>query len=78
LTEGIKENIASIVFGKNLLSKPTNKETKVVKTRDGFDLDISYTNQVWQCDHTLADILLVDRNGELSEGGIVERPCSST
>lgn len=36
-----------------------------VKTRDGFDLDISYSNQVWQCDHTRADILLVDRHGEL-------------
>jgi len=36
-----------------------------VKTRDGFDLEISYSNQVWQCDHTRADVLLVDRHGEL-------------
>lgn len=44
-----------------------------VKTRDGFDLDISYSNQVWQCDHTRADILLVDRHGEL-----VARPWLTT
>ncbi|MBD2655537.1 Mu transposase C-terminal domain-containing protein [Synechocystis sp. FACHB-383] len=36
-----------------------------VKTRDGFDLDISYSNQVWQCDHTRADVLLVDKCGNL-------------
>ncbi len=39
--------------------------TLSVKTRDGDDLDISYSNQVWQCDHTLADVLLVDKHGEL-------------
>jgi putative transposase len=36
-----------------------------VKTRDGFDLEINYSNQVWQCDHTRADILLVDQDGNL-------------
>ncbi len=36
-----------------------------VKTRDGFDLEINYSNQVWQCDHTRADVLLVDRHGKL-------------
>ena len=36
-----------------------------LKTRDGQDLEISYSNQVWQCDHTRADLLLVDRDGEL-------------
>lgn len=36
-----------------------------VKTRDGDDLDISYSNQVWQCDHTRADVLLVDQHGKL-------------
>ncbi len=30
-----------------------------VKTRDGKDLQVEYSNQVWQCDHTPADILLV-------------------
>jgi putative transposase len=36
-----------------------------VKTRDGQDLEINYSNQVWQCDHTRADILLVDKHGSL-------------
>ena len=39
--------------------------TLSVKTRDGDDLEISYSNQVWQCDHTRADVLLVDQHGEL-------------
>ncbi|MEG5018119.1 MULTISPECIES: Mu transposase C-terminal domain-containing protein [unclassified Microcoleus] len=34
-----------------------------VKTRDGKDLSVEYSNHVWQCDHTLADVLLVDRDG---------------
>ncbi len=28
-----------------------------VKTRDGKDLQIEHSNQVWQCDHTLVDVL---------------------
>ncbi|EAZ90284.1 Mu transposase C-terminal domain-containing protein [Crocosphaera chwakensis] len=36
-----------------------------VKTRAGQDLSVEYSNHVWQCDHTLADILLVDQYGEL-------------
>ncbi|MEG4108992.1 Mu transposase C-terminal domain-containing protein [Microcoleus sp. S13_C5] len=36
-----------------------------VKTRDGADLAVEYSNQVWQCDHTLADLLLVDQHGNL-------------
>jgi putative transposase len=36
-----------------------------VKTRDGADLAVEYSNQVWQCDHTLADLLLVDQHGEI-------------
>ena len=35
-----------------------------VKTRDGKDLQIEHSNQVWQCDHTLVDVLLVDQNGK--------------
>ncbi|MCT7984516.1 Mu transposase C-terminal domain-containing protein [Laspinema sp. A4] len=35
------------------------------KTRDGNQLDIQHSNQVWQCDHTKLDIMLVDRNGEI-------------
>ena len=36
-----------------------------VKTRAGQDLSVEYSNHVWQCDHTRADILLVDQYGEL-------------
>jgi len=36
-----------------------------VKTRDGADLAVEYSNQVWQCDHTRADLLLVDQHGEI-------------
>ncbi|ACK66252.1 integrase catalytic subunit [Rippkaea orientalis PCC 8801] len=36
-----------------------------VKTRAGQDLSVEYSNHVWQCDHTRADILLVDKYGEL-------------
>jgi putative transposase len=36
-----------------------------LKTKDGQSLSVEYSNQVWQCDHTRADILLVDRHGEL-------------
>ena len=36
-----------------------------VKTRAGQDLSIEYSNHVWQCDHTRADVLLVDKYGEL-------------
>lgn len=36
-----------------------------VKTRDGKDLSVQYSNHVWQCDHTLVDMLLVDQHGEL-------------
>ncbi|WP_371819394.1 helix-turn-helix domain-containing protein [Tolypothrix sp. PCC 7910] len=32
-----------------------------VKTRDGKDLTVEYSNQVWQCDHTRVDVLLVDQ-----------------
>lgn len=34
-----------------------------LKTRDGEVLEIDYSNEVWQCDHTPADILLVDKHG---------------
>jgi putative transposase len=44
-----------------------------VKTREGKDLAIEYSNQVWQCDHTRADVLLVD-----SEGKLLGRPWLTT
>ena len=36
-----------------------------VKTRAGQDLSVEYSNHVWQCDRTRADVLLVDKYGEL-------------
>ena len=36
-----------------------------VKTREGLEIAVEYSNQVWQCDHTLADVLVVDAVGEL-------------
>lgn len=36
-----------------------------VKTRAGQDLSVEYSNHVWQCDHTRADVLLIDKYGEL-------------
>jgi len=36
-----------------------------VKTRDGKNLSVEHSNHVWQCDHTRADLLLVDRDGQL-------------
>jgi putative transposase len=36
-----------------------------VKTRDGKDLSVEYSNHIWQCDHTRVDLLLVDSLGEL-------------
>jgi putative transposase len=50
---------------KSIRSPGWKGSTLSVKTRDGFDLDISYSNQVWQCDHTRADVLLVDKDGNL-------------
>ena len=34
-------------------------------TKEGMELLIEYSNQVRQCDHTLADILVVNKEGEL-------------
>jgi putative transposase len=35
-----------------------------LKTRDGQELVPEYSNHIWQCDHTRADVLLVDQHGE--------------
>ncbi|NJL20061.1 MAG: transposase [Leptolyngbyaceae cyanobacterium SM1_3_5] len=37
----------------------------VLTTRDGQDLSVEWSNQVWQCDHTQADVLVVDQTGAL-------------
>jgi putative transposase len=36
-----------------------------MKTRDGKDLSVDYSNHVWQCDHTRVDVLLVDQHGKV-------------
>lgn len=36
----------------------------VLKTRDGRELQYDHSNDVWQIDHTKADVLLVDEDGE--------------
>ncbi|PSF33119.1 transposase [Aphanothece hegewaldii CCALA 016] len=50
---------------KSIRSPGWRGSTLSVKTRDGDDLNIDSSNQVWQCDHTRADVLLVDQHGEL-------------
>ncbi len=50
---------------KSIRSPGWRGSTLSVKTRDGDDLEINYSNQVWQCDHTRVDMLLVDQHGEL-------------
>jgi putative transposase len=44
-----------------------------ITTKEGIELSIKYSNQVWQCDHNYADIMLVD-----SEGVILGRPMITT
>lgn len=36
-----------------------------IKTREGIELAIEWSNQVWQCDHTKIDVLVVDQSGEI-------------
>ena len=37
----------------------------VVKTREGEEIEIDRSNQVWQADHTQVDVLVVDQSGEV-------------
>lgn len=39
-------------------------EALKLRTKEGIELDIEYSNQVWQCDHTRADIMVVDGQGD--------------
>ena len=39
-------------------------EALKLRTKEGIELDVEYSNQVWQCDHTRADIMVVDGQGE--------------
>ena len=36
-----------------------------VKTREGLEIAIEWSNQVWQCDHTKVDLLVVNQTGEI-------------
>jgi putative transposase len=58
---------------KNSISQGGRGERLALKTRDGKELLIEYSNQVWQCDHTQVDVLLVD-----SEGKLLGRPWLTT
>jgi putative transposase len=50
---------------KNIRSPGWRGTQLSVKTRAGQDLSVEYSNHVWQCDHTRADVLLVDKYGDL-------------
>ncbi|MBD2107038.1 Mu transposase C-terminal domain-containing protein [Nodosilinea sp. FACHB-13] len=50
---------------KSIRSPGWRGSTLSVTTREGQDLSIEYSNHVWQCDHTRADVMLVDQYGEV-------------
>ncbi|MEP0898832.1 helix-turn-helix domain-containing protein [Leptolyngbya boryana FACHB-1624] len=37
----------------------------LITTREGIELQIEWSNQVWQCDHTKIDVLVVDQTGNV-------------
>lgn len=40
-------------------------ESLILKTREGLEVEVKESNQVWQCDHTRVDLLVVDQVGEV-------------
>jgi putative transposase len=40
-------------------------ENLILKTREGLEVEVRESNQVWQCDHTRVDLLVVDQVGEV-------------
>jgi putative transposase len=40
-------------------------ETLILKTREGLEVEVKESNQVWQCDHTRVDLFVVDQVGEV-------------
>lgn len=40
-------------------------ETLILRTREGLEIEVKESNQVWQCDHTRVDLLVVDQVGEV-------------
>jgi putative transposase len=41
------------------------RDCLVLRTREGLDIPIEWSNQVWQVDHTRSDVLVVDQSGSL-------------
>ncbi|MCY7276223.1 MAG: transposase family protein [Phormidesmis sp. CAN_BIN44] len=37
----------------------------LIATREGLEIGVEWSNQVWQCDHTKIDLLVVDQAGSL-------------
>ncbi|MGK7899042.1 MAG: helix-turn-helix domain-containing protein [Xenococcus sp. (in: cyanobacteria)] len=40
-------------------------EELTLKSREGLEIKVEYSNQVWQSDHTKVDLLVVGQNGEI-------------
>ncbi|NJR63143.1 MAG: transposase [Cyanobacteria bacterium CRU_2_1] len=40
-------------------------ERLILRTREGMTVEVRESNQVWQCDHTRVDLLVVDQVGEV-------------
>jgi putative transposase len=40
-------------------------ERLILRTREGLEVEVKESNQVWQCDHTRVDLLVVDQVGEV-------------
>lgn len=40
-------------------------ENLILKTREGLEVEVRESNQVWQCDHTRVDLFVVDQVGEV-------------
>ena len=50
---------------KSIRSPGWRGATLMLKTCEGQALSVEYSNQVWQCDHTRVDVMLVDQYGEV-------------
>lgn len=37
----------------------------ILRTNEGLEIPIEWSNQMWQCDHTQADVLVVDQQGAI-------------
>jgi putative transposase len=37
----------------------------ILRTREGLEIPIEWSNQVWQADHTRVDLLIVDQSGAI-------------